>query len=160
MDFPLLSDWLANKYPPTDVEKAAYGSLNKSGQERAYSVWANIKKRCRSSSCPDWGRYGGRGIDVCDEWADSFEKFYAYMGDPPKGYQIDRADNDGNYEPGNCKWVTPEENGNNKRNTVYLTVDGERKTIHQWCKQLGLDKKAVKSRFYFGCTHKRALGLE
>lgn len=81
--------------------------------DRIYIAWHNMKARCYQLSCSEYENYGGRGITVCDRWM-NFENFYKDMGDPPKGKSLDRIDNDGNYEPGNCKWSTPKEQANNR----------------------------------------------
>ena len=80
-----------------------------------YTTFINMRARCYNPSHMYYYNYGGRGIIVCDRWLESFENFYKDMGDKPfKEAQIDRIDNDGNYEPSNCRWVTPKENSNNK----------------------------------------------
>ena len=76
---------------------------------KEYYAWSAMKQRCSNPKNQRYKDYGGRGIQVSEEWQ-KFENFYADMGDAPKGHQIDRTDNDGNYEKGNCKWVTPQEN--------------------------------------------------
>lgn len=78
-----------------------------------YTTWFTMRRRCSDPKTESYKRYGGRGIKVCDRW-EKFENFLEDMGEKPKGLQIDRIDNDGNYEPGNCRWVTPKENANNK----------------------------------------------
>jgi len=80
----------------------------------AYRSWACMIRRCLFDTSPNYRHYGGRGITVCEEWK-KFENFHRDMGERPVGYQLDRIDNDGNYEPGNCRWVTPKENSNNRR---------------------------------------------
>lgn len=74
------------------------------------SSWRAMIDRCRWEGHIGWARYGGRGIEVCERWSESYANFLADMGPRPgKGYSIHRIDNDGNYEPGNCKWATGEE---------------------------------------------------
>ena len=82
-----------------------------------YSVWDGMKSRCYYEKNENYPNYGGRGIKVCDRWKNSFENFYKDMGDKPSAkHQLDRIDNDGDYDPSNCRWVTPSENCLNRRN--------------------------------------------
>lgn len=84
-----------------------------------YKKWASIKDRCYNPNNRKYKNYGGRGIIVCDRWLNSFSNFYEDVGDIPfKKAHLDRKENDGNYEPGNCRWVTLAENNRNKRNNV------------------------------------------
>ncbi len=80
-----------------------------------YRSWCHMKERCLNENCKDYYNYGKRGIIICDEWIDSFERFYKYMGNKPSPiHSLDRIDSDGNYEPSNCKWSTPTEQSQNR----------------------------------------------
>ncbi len=86
--------------------------------KQTYQVWLRMKARCYGELHPKRHRYQDRGITVCDEWKNDFAKFYQYMGDrPSKIHSIDRINNDGNYEPGNCRWATPKQQANNRSNS-------------------------------------------
>lgn len=83
-----------------------------------FNIWNAMKQRCQNPNNHAYERYGGRGISVCRSWAESFEQFYADMGPRPVGLSIDRINNDGNYEPSNCRWATAKEQARNKRRTA------------------------------------------
>ncbi len=88
-------------------------------------VWGAMKSRCSDPNQAGWKHYGGRGITVCARWRDDFAAFYADMGPrPTPAHSIDRIDNEGNYEPGNCRWATGSEQARNTRRTLRLLVDG------------------------------------
>lgn len=94
-----------------------------------HRAWILMRRRCTNQDYECWHRYGGRGIAVCERWQ-TFENFYEDMGEKPEGKQLDRIDNDEGYFPGNCRWVTPKENCNNRGNCIkvdfgyfQLTVD-------------------------------------
>ena len=80
----------------------------------SYKSWSEMKYRCNTESSKDYINYGGRGITYCDQW-ESFDGFYADMGDKPEGMSLGRIDNDGDYCPENCRWETPHQQMNNQR---------------------------------------------
>lgn len=101
-----------------------HGQATRKGQTRLYRIWANMKTRTTNRNRIGWKDYGGRGITVCDEWKDDFKAFYDWA--MANGYRddltIDRINNDGNYEPGNCRWATRREQNENKRADRSLPV--------------------------------------
>ena len=97
-----------------------------------YQVWTHMLYRCRNPRAKQYPDYGGRGITVCERWM-LFENFLADMGERPKGLSLDRLNNDGNYEPGNCRWATNIQQMRNRRTTRFLEIDGEIKTLIEWC---------------------------
>lgn len=103
-----------------------------------YRTWSNLKNRCCNSNYILFHRYGGRGIKVCDRWLNSFENFLEDMGKRPEGTTIDRINNDGNYEPLNCKWATPKEQANNRSNNRLVTFNGKTLNIKQWALKIGI----------------------
>lgn len=125
---------------------------------RTYSVYHNMKKRCLNKNTPNYRIYGGRGITICKRWLISFKNFLADMGDcPSKEHTIERIDNNGNYEPTNCKWATRLEQSKNTRRSVKLTFRGETKVAKDWATQLGISEGALKRRLERGWTLEEAL---
>ena len=97
-----------------------------------YRVWGAMIERCHSPSSKAFRFYGGRGIMVCDRWRD-FAAFIADMGPRPgNDLQLDRIDNNGNYEPGNVRWATRKENCRNRRDNLLVTIDGATKSVAEW----------------------------
>lgn len=104
-----------------------------------YEIWKGIIKRCENTSDHAYADYGGRGIRVCDRWRHSFENFYADMGPRPSlEYSIDREDNNGHYEPSNCRWATRIEQNNNRRSNRKVTYQNQEMTLSEIARLTGM----------------------
>ncbi len=137
-------------------------AVTKHGMEgtRVYSIWRSLKSRCYDMNDQCYDAYGGRGITVCDSWKNDFAAFYADMGDPPSDqHSIDRRDNDGNYEPGNCRWATPKEQANNRRSNIMLTLDGITRTAEEWSAIVGINAATIRQRKKRGWSDKDILTI-
>lgn len=110
-----------------------------------YNVWRGIKQRCHNPNYHSYNTYGGRGIKVCDEWRNSFDCFaeWADKNGYKIGLEIDRVDVDGDYSPINCRWVDDKKQANNRRNTKYITWNGETKPLSEWCDELKLPYASI-----------------
>lgn len=121
-----------------------------------YNVWSGMLSRCRNKNHKQYKDYGGRGITVCKEWEDfgTFREWALSTGyvDGNNKFKctIDRIDVNGNYEPGNCRWATAKEQQNNKRDNVFLTYNGETKTLSQWADTIGIKYTTFMNRYYRG----------
>jgi hypothetical protein len=122
--------------------------------------WMMMVSRCHSELDPGFKNYGGRGIKVCDRWRNSFEAFHADMGFPPTPkHSIDRINNDGNYEPENCRWATPREQVANRRNSVLMTYCGRTMMLAEWAKELKIPPRSISFRKSLGWSDHDALTL-
>lgn len=108
-------------------------------RSREYRTWERIKRCCYESSYFAYKNYGGRGIRVCQRWLGSFEAFLSDMGKKPKGLSLGRIDNDGDYEPSNCRWETAKQQMRNRRDTVYLERGGAIKSMAEWAEELKIN---------------------
>jgi len=126
------------------------------GKSKAYRTWLNMISRCTNSKVGCYSDYGGRGIKVCDRWLNSFAAFISDMGDPPSPkHQIDRwPNNDGNYEPGNCRWATASENIRNSRSVRLITFNSQTKPLGDWAKEIGLTHCGLIRRLRFWTVEK------
>lgn len=129
-----------------------------------YNAWFHMIARCENPSASRFYCYGARGIKVCERWRGEkgFLNFINDMGARPgEKYSLDRINNDGNYEPSNCKWSTVVEQANNKSNNIFVSYKGETKTLAAWTRELGLDYKNIWERMYrYGWCFEKAIKFE
>ena len=125
---------------------------------KCYYTWQAMKRRCYNPQDSHYDRYGGRGIEICSQWINSYETFLNDMGTPPtKDHTIEREDNNGNYEPSNCRWATKLEQANNKSNNRNITAFGKTQTLAQWAKEVGLPRETIARRINRGYKEEKAL---
>lgn len=113
-----------------------------------YDTWRNMKKRCNNPNTTEYNRYGGRGIKICKEWATDFQRFYdwAISNGYKEGLTIDRINNDGNYEPDNCRFVTMKVQGNNNSHNHYIEYNGTEYTLSTLSDALHIPYNIVRYR--------------
>lgn len=148
------------RHLPTAEKKLTHAQGEPDSKSRLYKIWAKIKTRTESVGSPDYENYGARGIDMCNEWKNSFQSFKAWaLGN---GYRedltIDRIDNDKGYSPENCRWADAYTQSNNRRTNHKLTHKGKTQNVSQWAEEMGLKYDTLHNRIkYLGWTVERAL---
>ena len=137
---------------------ASRDRTTKHGMERTatYTCWAQMKARCQNPKHASYPGYGGRGIAVCDRWQD-FPAFYADMGEKPEGMALDRIDNDGDYEPGNCRWADQKTQIRNRGVSPRVEYEGREWSLAELCEAKGLKWRRIYGRIRSGMPLERAL---
>ncbi len=123
-----------------------------------YSSWKSMITRVTNQKRETWKNYGGRGITVCERWR-KFTEFFRDMGEKPPGTSLDRINNDGNYEPGNCCWTTHSQQNRNRRNNHRVTIDGQTKTLVEWAELSGIRLHTILTRLRLGWPNHRLLDV-
>lgn len=128
---------------------------NKTNHEygtRLYQTWRNMINRCERGDSKSYKSYGGRGIKVCDEWRNNYIAFSTWA--KTNGYKdnltIERIDVSKGYSPENCCWITRQQQAQNKRNSSFLYLSGEKKTVAEWSRVLGIPCSTIRNRIYNG----------
>lgn len=136
------------------ITKKSHGLTNTA----EYRIWCAMKARCLNHNTIAFNNYGGRGITVCDRWANSFEAFLEDMGKRPSAdYTIERLKVDGNYEKSNCCWATRLEQANNKRTNRQIQIDGITRTLAQWSAIAGISESGMRARLKRGVSGSQLL---
>lgn len=145
-----------------ESKPVTHGFASHRQYSKLYHTWNAIKYRCNNPKSKDFANYGERGISICTEWENDFLAFYKWA--MQNGYSpeltIDRIDNNGNYCPENCRWVTTATQNTNKRNAVLLSYNGKTMCCAEWERELGLNRNTVLQRYHRGwnveeCLHGR-----
>lgn len=133
-----------------------------SKKERLYGIWLGIKSRCLNKNEPAYKGYGGRGITICDEWLNDYLAFrnWSLANGYKNNITIDRKDNNGNYEPSNCRWTTQKIQANNTRTNHLITLDGKTRTLSEWSEDVGIKRETIAMRLRLGWSNKEALSIK
>lgn len=123
-----------------------------------YDTWNRMMHRCYDINHHKYPRYGARGVIICNEWKNNYDNFYnwAINNGFELGLSIDRINNDGNYEPSNCRWATRKQQMNNTSRNRYITYNNETHTLAEWCDILGIKYGTASSRLHRGKTIEQA----
>lgn len=126
-----------------------------------YTAWQRMRQRCLNPKNKRWARYGGRGITVCERWSE-FRSFKEDMGATWfKGASLERIDNNGNYEPSNCKWIPFAEQAKNRSDTIMVEYKGEKMCMRDWEHKLGFKRGTLRMRLrYYGWSVEQALSIK
>lgn len=138
--------------------KVIHGQRRRGNVTPTYITWASMKDRCSNPNGPKRKNYKERGIKICERW-NSFENFYFDMGERPKGLTIERIDNNGNYEPSNCKWATPKEQARNTRQNRLIEYQGKIMCIAAWAEKLEIPYKTLQMRLERGHSPQTAFNM-
>lgn len=155
----LAKGWGWNKKPTKEPKAKTKQIRTGESGTRLYKIWDAMKRRCYNSKHIYFKNYGGRGIKICDEWLNDFYAFKKWS--LSNGYEatltIDRINNNGNYEPSNCRWVTNKENCNNTRTNRLITINGITKTLQQWADECGIYSGTIRERLRRGWSDEKLL---
>lgn len=128
--------------------------IGPNGKKKAlpeYVAWQRMKARCFDRNRESYYRYGGRGITVCERWLNSFANFVADMGvKPSPKHTLERIDNDGNYEPSNCRWATHKEQCRNRVSSRLITIGDETMCLAAWSERAAVKDGTIDSRLKYG----------
>lgn len=125
--------------------------------DRAFRIWTDMRRRCSNPNRPEFPRYGGRGIKVCDRWSGShsFPTFIEDMGEPGPQMSIERVDNNGDYSPSNCIWIPRRDQPKNRESNWRVSINGQEMTAHAAAIKLGFVHNSIVQRLKKGGYGKR-----
>ena len=132
--------------------------LRTQSKDRLYCVWKTMRQRCNNPTSHDYKWYGAEGVKICEDW-NNVDNFIAWAKKSGyrKGLTIDRINNNGNYEPSNCRWITIQQQQKNKKNCLILEYKGQKHTITEWSEITGINREIIYDRYYRKWDVKRIL---
>lgn len=129
--------------------KIAASTKHGACKTKTYKIWTGIKARCTNPNRENYNRYGGSGIKICDRWNASFDNFLKDMGECPSNlHSIERIDPNKNYTKNNCKWELLSKQNRNKKNSLLVEFNGEKRPLIEWCEMLGMKYSTIFQRLY------------
>ena len=145
---------LGQKCPAISAGKIRHGDAIAGNKAPLYDVWAAMKQRCYNANDSHYESYGGRGISVCEEWKNDYVPFraWAMLSGYGAGVEIDRINNDGDYEPGNCRFIPRVKNARNKTTSLMISAFGETKSATAWSEdaRCAISARILRKRFHGG----------
>lgn len=139
--------------------KIRHGHAVEGKPSRTYNSWSQMLGRCNNRNNPGYGDYGGRGIAVCARWV-RFDNFLEDMGVRPERTTLGRINNKKGYSKSNCRWETKKQQQRNKRDSVFLTLNGRRRQLDEWCEVLGWPRHVIRGRLRLGWSHRDTLTIK
>lgn len=133
-----------------NLDRTTHGDTPQGEHNRLWQIWQGMKQRTCNPNNKAYARYGGRGITVCKEWLESYMAFreWALANGYADNLTIERIDNNGNYEPSNCRWTTHKEQCNNRRTNVLIEWNGKTQNIGQWAAETGIAYRVLHDRYH------------
>lgn len=139
------------------ADKTKHGKAGPETRTKEYSIWCSIKSRCLNQKNRAFHNYGGRGIEICKDWTESFDVFLSDMGARPEGMSIDRIDNSKGYSKENCRWATDKQQARNCRSNVVATVKYATACLSELSEMFGANKRLTYDRIYRGWSVEDAI---
>jgi len=138
------------------LQNVKHGHAKRNKWSPTFNSFKEMRQRCLNRNKPEYPRYGGRGITICDRWlgSDGFSNFLNDLGERPKGTSLERIDNEGNYTPENCKWATRLEQQKNTCWNKFITIDGICLHVAGWARRTGINDGTLRTRIRKGLTGK------
>lgn len=156
-------DWRKRpRKPRPDVGPRSRDLYTVHGMTRTptWRSWEAMKARCLNPDCPDFINYGARGISIAPEWAEDFRAFFRDMGERPAGMTLGRRDNEHGYEPGNCRWESPQQQANNRRSSRTITIGDRTQTVAEWAREVGTSRQTIRYRLEAGWPAEKIIDPE